>query len=186
MMEKEEQKASMHKISKVVRHLRMSKGLSAIQLADELDATAMLIDIVEQADTPEEKAIGELIPESELQELAVHLEEVTGRSIDEMYTEVERLDVPSHRHDEVLLYVPVTVSVDRCVEMVDQIITLTANTQQYEQFNLLRAGVRNACLMLQLLHSSLSRQGCPAFARNCVARFGQLIEARKQCLAPQP
>ncbi len=178
-MEKEELKASIQKISKVVRHLRAAKDLSAIKFAEELDATALLIDIVEQAGTPEGKALGELIPESELHELVVNLEEVTGRSVDDLYAEVEQLDVPSHHSDEVLLYGPVTISVDRCIEIIDQIIVLMMSTREYERFDLLRIGVRNVCLMIQLLHSYHSRQGRPAYAHDCVERFGQLIEDRK-------
>ncbi len=132
-MAKEKLKHSIEKVSKVVRYCRRCKKTSPLAFAKELDKAPMLIDLIEHADSDEGARLCALLPAHEINDLSVCLEEVYGRPFSDLYAEAAQADEPSGGTDEVTLYLPMTVSVERAIDLIDQIILLTMNEKNLER-----------------------------------------------------
>ncbi len=174
-----ELKHSISDVSKVIRHMRRSRDLSLTAFADVVSASAMLLDVVEQADTPQGAKLCAMLPIHEVNALVDCLEEISGQSFVDMYAAAAQEDVSAGDADEVTVYLPVTVSVDRTMDVIDRIIMLAPQGWEHEQQHVLCGGVLNARFMIQLLYTHYAQQGMMEEANACIDRFTALLETRQ-------
>lgn len=168
-------------IGRGLRRLRWSKGLSTVAFSLELETTPLLIEILEHAGADGNTQLSGQLSGKWLRHLLEQVRRVYGISAKELCA-IPEDRASAMEEQELSVYVPVTISVNQCMDILDQMLLYVQLGQNRRLRNrMMKCCTLTSSLLMRLLYAA-HRQRPGKEAASCLTQFSNKIEERLQAL----
>lgn len=176
-MENSESHIDLKALGAQMRELRRQRGMSVVRFACELGKPAWLIDLIEHADEAPAFPLCNLLPEREIAAVQKAFKLLRSRTCVPDMDTGERRNAFSAEHT---FYLPVTVSVDGLMDIMEQMMLFAVNDGRHavRRQKLLCQGVMSVSALAGLLHVQYTQAGDQWKARHCLRSFREGLQER--------
>ena len=176
-MESGESPIDLKALGAQMRELRRQMGMSVVRFACEMGKPAWLIDLIEHADDAPACPLCDLLPNREIASVQKAFKRLRGRVC------IPNTGVWEHRTvfpAEHTFYLPVTVSVDALLDIMEQMMLFAVDDDRYKvrRQKLLCQGVMSVSALAGLLHVQSTRSTDQRKARHCLHSFREGLQER--------
>lgn len=176
-MENSESHIDLKVLGAEMRELRHQRGMSIVRFAYELDKPAWLIDLIEHVDEAPASGLCDLLPKQESASVQEAFKRLRSRTCFSGTGEQRHGTASTEEHT---FYLPVTVSIDGLMNIMDQMMLFAVDADGYDarRQRLLCQGVVSVSMLASLLHMQYARAGKQRKARYCLHSFREGLQER--------